>query len=121
MVREETLIKYNNKFFLDNQNMSLVENSLKKLNTIVNGKIPIILVILYDTPDSQFKILKKFSKEKDWLMLDLNDLTKQYDRQKIYIGPDIIPIDTHPSIFGHEVISERLYEFLIKNELIPKE
>jgi len=118
LLREESLLEYNEKYSLPENNMGLVVTSLNKLNYFINSSIPIILVGFYDTPTEHVKQLEMICEEYKWYFLNLNSLIQDYSEDSIYIGPDMDPVDTHPSIIGHQLIAQTLFESLEINGLV---
>jgi lysophospholipase L1-like esterase len=77
-------------------------------NYAKDTKIPTVMFVL-STQGKYFPIFEKLSQEN----------SKIYS-QMIDYGKDLrIPGDGHPSEYGHQVIAQDVYDYLIKNKLVP--
>jgi len=92
---------------------------LHRLRELLNGT-PLIIITMYDTDDALLKTIEQFSEENQVPHLGLNQILTTYGPKRIYLRPDSEPVDSHPSLFAHQIIAEELYDFLTENKLIPK-
>jgi len=84
--------------------------NLEKINNFYNG--PLLIFTFPLTEDKYQSIMKKFSnKRKNTLFYD--GITRIYNNKNLYLP------DGHPSKEGHERIATDLFNYLIKNKIIP--
>ena len=49
---------------------------------------------------------------------DLNWIVEEYGEKAVYHGPNLSPIDTHPSVQGNKIIAEVIIKKLIDLKII---
>jgi hypothetical protein len=102
--------------------MALAIESMDQLERLAaEDGIPVALVVFYDTPERQLTVLRELCEAKGWPLLELDGLLSRYGPRRIYVQAEQAPYDSHPSLFGHEVIAETITDFLLDSELIPRD
>ena len=86
-----------------------VENSFKKLDSITQDDIGVLLVVS-DVDLNQASTIEKISSLYNWPLMDLEFL-RQYPENKIEIHPK----DNHPTPFANTLIAENMYEELLSS------
>ncbi len=72
-----------------------------------------LLFVTFDFTNSNYKkLLSNYSQESSRITF-YDKLINIYNDQELYL------LDRHPSIKGHQIIAQDIYEYLIKNKLVP--
>ena len=108
---------FNNKTLFDDYWEKIVEIPLNELNNITKEKnISIIIVTLtYNLPKNQIIRLENLTEKYNWHLIDMNDVFLKYNFFDLTVGK----LDTHWNPFASKLIGEQIYNYLIKNQLVP--
>jgi len=105
----------------DNPDLRRLEQAIKDLDAIVRENnsrlIVLILPILEDLKDYKYKYAHKkislFCRQNDIRYIDFLPEFLGKDERELWASED----DHHPNKFGHQIIAEALYEFLISDNI----
>jgi len=93
-----------------------VEIPLNDLSNITKTNNTKILIITFFCSKQQIDSLKKYANEKRWHLIDSDEIFSPYPLQNITV---YYPKDSHPNPFANKLVGEKIYDYLMKNKIIP--
>ncbi len=120
----QQLIDETNKLFENKCNWALFESQMEKLSKIAkNEDIPILFVTapyIFEVENNLFgdfrERINDIAKKKGFITIDLLEVYNQTTTDKLHYESNIEEI--HPGSYGHKLISNRIYDELLKSALI---
>lgn len=86
---------------------------LNEINNYYTGKL---ILFTFNSTQEKYKSIMKYYSNKRKNTLLYENLIDIYNNQK---GATFLPVDYHPNIKGHKLISEDMFNYLVKNKVIP--
>ncbi len=117
LIHEEAMARY-----LDEgpaPTMDGVIAALRRLDELTRADgVPVGLVLLWDSTPDQVRALVDLCRDTGWPYLDLGPMLGRYGPRRLYLDPDSVPADAHPSVFAHQRIAAELAAFVPGGELV---
>jgi len=120
---KEDRIKLSNETYLLRKNFvenhfeeawKITESALEELCNLTKQNNISVVIMTVVTPENVLGRVETMAKKCNWHLINSDPTFFSYPNEKV-----AFPKDGHPNVFGHEVLADLLFNYIVNHKLIP--